>query len=153
MFKNTKTKESPAKFNTFIPSTNSSSHNSLVGGTVIEGTVRSESDIRIDGTIKGKLHCKAKVIIGPGGVVEGEVTCANSVIEGKFDGKLNVSGLLHVKETALVEGEIITNKLIVQEGATFNVNCKMIDASANGKVTSGKAAKSIVQQAAKSTNS
>ncbi|NJL74160.1 MAG: polymer-forming cytoskeletal protein [Saprospiraceae bacterium] len=45
----------------------SSSHalNSLVHGTRVEGTISSDSDIRIDGAIKGKLTCKAKVIIGP----------------------------------------------------------------------------------------
>lgn len=104
-----------------------SSHslNSLVKGTVVEGTVKSESDIRIDGTIKGKLFCDAKVIIGPSGYVEGEIRCENAVIEGKFEGNLQVSELLNIRETANISGEVRTNKLIVQSGATFNVACSM----------------------------
>ena len=60
--------------------------NSIVEGTNIEGTVNANSDIRVDGAIKGKLFCDAKVIIGPTGKVDGEIRCENAVIEGKFEG-------------------------------------------------------------------
>jgi cytoskeletal protein CcmA (bactofilin family) len=120
-------------------SSSSASHalNSLVQGTVVEGTVTSESDIRIDGTIKGRLFCKAKVIIGPTGEVEGEVRCENAVIEGRFQGTLEVKGLLNVKEKAQISGEVSTNKLIVESGATFNVTCSM-----GGKLTTSTPAAS-----------
>ena len=49
------------------PSASGHSLNSLVIGTSIDGTITSESDIRVDGKIKGKLECKSKVIIGPSG--------------------------------------------------------------------------------------
>lgn len=99
--------------------------NSLVQGTLVEGTVTSESDIRIDGAIKGKLICNAKVIIGPAGSIEGEIKCKNAVIEGKFQGTLEVAELLNIRENANVSGDVRTNKLIVQSGAVFSVNCTM----------------------------
>lgn len=109
--------------------------NALVKGTVIEGTVRCDSDLRVDGTIKGKLSCTSKVIIGPTGAVEGEIRCQNAVIEGRFKGNLHVSELLNVRETAEVDGDVITNKLVVQSGAKFNVACKMESGgTANGTV-------------------
>ncbi len=107
--------------------------NALVKGTLVEGTVRCDSDLRVDGTIKGKLICKSKVIIGPTGVVEGEIECQNAVIEGRFKGILTVSELLNVRETAEVDGEIATNKLLVQSGARFNVSCKMEVGKTNGQ--------------------
>lgn len=107
--------------------------NALVKGTSVEGTVRCESDIRIDGTIKGKLLCSAKVIIGPTGAVEGEIHCQNAVVEGRIRGVVTVKELLNVREAADVDGDISTGKLIVQSGAKFNVACKMDQgASANG---------------------
>jgi len=109
--------------------------NALVKGTVIEGTVRCDNDLRVDGTIKGKLSCQSKVIIGPTGVVEGEIRCQNAVIEGRFKGNMYVTELLNVRETAEVEGEITTNKLIVQSGSKFNVACKMeVGGTSNGTV-------------------
>ena len=109
-----------------MPSSTASSLNSLVKGTKVEGTVTSESDIRVDGTIIGTLTCKAKVIIGPSGVIEGDVKCENAVIEGRFEGNISVGELLHIKESAQIHGEVVTSKLQVQSGAVFNVtSCKM----------------------------
>lgn len=107
------------------PSTSNGGLNSLVHGTEIEGTIKSNSDIRVDGKINGKLMCNAKVIIGPTGIVTGEVNCQNAVIEGAFEGNLNVSELLNIRETAKINGEVNTNKLIIQSGAVFNVSCVM----------------------------
>jgi cytoskeletal protein CcmA (bactofilin family) len=99
--------------------------NSLVRGTVTEGNVIAESDIRVDGIIKGNLKCAARVIIGPSGFVDGEINCQNAMIEGKFNGILRVVELLNVKETADITGDVTTGKLTISAGAVFNVTCKM----------------------------
>jgi len=124
MFGNKKD-EGKTKNTGLITPSGSNSLNSLVKGTTIEGTVRSESDIRIDGTIKGKLFCEAKIIIGPTGKVEGEINCSNAVIEGGFDGTIQVKDTLLIKEKAIITGDVTTDKLIVSSGAVFNVNCNM----------------------------
>jgi len=118
---------------TSAPSSSSNSLNSLVKGTKIEGTVTSENDIRIDGIIEGTLTCKAKVIIGPTGVVKGDVKCENAVIEGRLEGNLSVAQLLSVKESAQVHGDVVTNKLSVQPGAMFNVTSCRMGADRNNK--------------------
>ena len=107
-----------------IPS-NDNALNSLVRGTKVEGSVTAESDIRIDGIIKGTLTCSAKVIIGPSGLIDGEVKCQNAMIEGKFFGILMVADLLTVKETAEIVGDVTTAKLSVAPGALFDVTCTM----------------------------
>ncbi len=126
MFGNNKAADE-AKKNNGTPTIGSSSNtlNALAKGTTIEGNLRCDNDLRVDGAIKGKLICKAKVIIGPTGAVEGEIQCQNAVIEGRFKGILQVTELLNVRETAEIDGEITTNKLLVQSGAKFNVACKM----------------------------
>ena len=129
MFGNNKdTKKPPIAV---IPTSNA--HNSLVKGTVIEGTIQSQSDIRIDGFIKGTIRCKAKVVIGPSGVVEGVITCANAVIEGTLDGQITVAETLKLEKTAKVAAELTTNKFIVAPGAIFNGTCRMGQAAANAK--------------------
>jgi cytoskeletal protein CcmA (bactofilin family) len=103
----------------------SGSTNSLVAGTNIEGTINAGSDIRIDGSLKGTLICNGRVIIGPEGKVDGEINCQNAVIEGSFQGKINVKELLNVRESANIQGDVITGKLLVQPGAIYNVHCSM----------------------------
>lgn len=103
----------------------SASVNTLVQGTKVVGDIEADNDIRIDGTLDGHLRCTAKVIIGSTGAIKGEVSCANAIIEGRFEGKLRVNEVLNVKETAHVVGDIKTDKLIVHSGAVFNVTCAM----------------------------
>lgn len=107
-----------------------SSVNTLVQGTKVEGNIIAENDIRIDGTLDGNLICHAKVIIGTTGQINGDVQCANAIIEGTFKGNLIVKEMLSVKETAVVNGDVKTDKLMVHSGAVFNVLCTMGTAEA-----------------------
>lgn len=91
--------------------------NSLVKDTHVEGTIRTASDFRIEGTLVGSLDCQAKLIIGGSGNVNGEVSCKTAMIEGVFEGNLRVSDLLEVRETARVSGEIAYGKLKIDAGA------------------------------------
>ena len=99
--------------------------NSLVGGTKVKGEIYAENDIRIDGTVSGKIECRGKLILGPKGEIDGEIICENAVIDGKFKGKLKVNDLLVVRETAVIDGDVFTDQLNVESGAVFNVNCVM----------------------------
>jgi cytoskeletal protein CcmA (bactofilin family) len=99
--------------------------NSIVEGTSINGNIVAPNDIRIDGVLVGKLDCKGRVIIGPQGKIEGDINCINAIIEGTFSGNINVKELLTVKETGVISGDIVTDKLMVQTGAIFNVTCSM----------------------------
>lgn len=107
------------------PSSSSKLINSLVLETNVEGTIRTNNDIRIDGSITGTLICQGKVIIGTNGNVDGEIQCQNAVIEGHFKGNIEVSELMIVQESAKVEGDVVTDKLQVEPGAMFNVKCTM----------------------------
>ena len=111
-------------------STSTNGLNALVKGTKMEGNVNADNDFRVDGEIIGNLNCKGKVIIGTTGKLVGEIRCENAIIEGDFQGKLFVSDVLTVRETAILNGDITTGKLTVQSGAIFNVVCKMGGAKA-----------------------
>lgn len=99
--------------------------NRIVEGTSIEGDIRSDSNIRIDGRLKGTIHTKGRLVIGATGSIEGEITCENADIEGIFVGKISVNQLLSLKATAKLTGDIITSKLAIEPGAIFSGACSM----------------------------
>lgn len=99
--------------------------NLLASGTLYEGKIQTENDIRIDGQFKGQLVCKARLIIGPSGVFDGDCQCMNAVVEGTFQGRMKIIETLEVRENGKVRGEIQTKKLIVHSGAVFDVQCDM----------------------------
>lgn len=94
-------------------------------GTSLQGEIRTDSNLRIDGKVKGTINAKGKVIIGQTGVVEGEVVCQTSEIEGSLDGKITCSDILSLKATAKLSGDILTKKLAIEPGASFSGNCSM----------------------------
>jgi cytoskeletal protein CcmA (bactofilin family) len=102
-----------------------SSQNIISNGTKIVGDLISEGDLRIDGTIEGNLKTPGKVVVGKSGVVKGTLNGTDAHFEGKFSGKLSLSGTLTLKSSAHIEGEVVIGKLEVEPGATFNVTCVM----------------------------
>ena len=98
----------------------------LIGvGTTILGDITSSGDIRVDGTLKGSINTKGKVVVGSTGIVEGDVVCQNADISGELKAKISVSELLALKSTAKLDGDILTNKLAIEPGATFSGSCSM----------------------------
>jgi cytoskeletal protein CcmA (bactofilin family) len=110
-----------AKYN----ETDNSTINLISNGTDITGDIKSNGDIRIDGTLKGNLNTKGKVVIGPTGKVSGEVICKNSEVSGIVEGKINVGQLLNLKASSKILGDIATAKLSIEPGAIFTGFCKM----------------------------
>ncbi len=99
--------------------------NRIVEGTVIEGEIRSESSIRIDGKVLGATTTKGKLVVGVSGIIDGEVVCQNADIEGTVTGRIICTELLTLKSTAKITGDINTTKLAVEPGAVFNGQCNM----------------------------
>jgi cytoskeletal protein CcmA (bactofilin family) len=94
-------------------------------GTKITGDVNSNGDIRVDGSLNGKLITKGKVVIGETGQVKGEINCKNSDVEGSIEGKITVSQLLSLKTKARIHGDIVAAKLAIEPGCQFTGNCDM----------------------------
>jgi cytoskeletal protein CcmA (bactofilin family) len=128
--------------NTTIDST---SINLIGNGTQLVGDIRSNGDFRIDGTLKGTINVKGKLVVGPTGSVEGEIECQNADISGEIKGKINVTELLSLKATAKLHGDIITSKIAIEPDASFTGTCSMggvvknIQASSSNEPTRSEA--------------
>ncbi|MBC8173516.1 MAG: polymer-forming cytoskeletal protein [Chitinophagales bacterium] len=99
--------------------------NRINNGTIVEGQMDSDGDIRIEGMVRGTLRVKAKLALGQTGIIEGDVICKNADIEGRIIGDIEASELLTLKASSVVEGNIYTNKIVVEIGARFNGICNM----------------------------
>jgi cytoskeletal protein CcmA (bactofilin family) len=94
-------------------------------GTVLNGDITTEGDIRIDGQVYGNVTSKNKAVVGATGVIEGDIFCLNAYIDGKVNGNIEVGELLILSKTAHVTGDIKIKRLVVEEGAKFNGRCSM----------------------------
>ena len=63
--------------------------------------------------------------MGRDGIIEGDVVCSSADIAGVLKAKITVSQLLSLKATAKLNGDIVTNKLSIEPGASFTGSCSM----------------------------
>lgn len=103
----------------------SNSSNIIGKGTVINGNIETYGNLRIEGKIVGNIKTKSKAAIGHSSYIEGNILAQNAEVAGHITGTIEVSELLILKPSAIINGDIITNKMIVESGATFNGGCKM----------------------------
>lgn len=103
----------------------SNSSNIIGKGTVMEGNLETFGNIRVEGKVIGNIKTKSKVALGQSSELEGNILAQNAEVAGEVTGTVEVTELLLLKPSAIISGEIITNKLIVESGATFNGGCKM----------------------------
>jgi cytoskeletal protein CcmA (bactofilin family) len=99
--------------------------NRIVEGTTIKGDIISPADFRLDGHLIGNFQTDGKIVVGPAGSVTGNIICKNADIEGRFEGKIQVSELLNLKATSKIKGEVFCEKLSVEPGADFDATCNM----------------------------
>ena len=92
--------------------------------TVLEGCVKTEESIRLDGTLKGELYAAGTLVIGPSGKVEAEfVRVRDAVIGGEVTGRMEAKGCVKLEASAVFTGEISARSIIVEEGAIIKGKC------------------------------
>lgn len=96
-------------------------------GTTINGDMESDSDMRIDGNIIGNVYCKAKIVLGESGIIQGNLKAVNADLFGTVNGNVNAGDLLCLKSKSTVNGDINAKRLQIEPNATFNGQCKMTD--------------------------
>lgn len=105
---------------------NATGATTIIGaGTTIIGDMESKGDIRIDGTLKGNLVAKAKILVGTDGVVEGNMNGNYADIQGRVTGNIRTTDLLLLRGSAHIEGDIYAGKLQVEPTVSFNGKCHM----------------------------
>ncbi len=97
----------------------------IAAGTVIEGTVKFDHNVRLDGIIKGDVECTHKLVMGKQAKIEGTLKTQNMTVEGAFEGTLTVKELLQLASSAKVSGSISAGKLQVDPGAILDGDCQV----------------------------
>lgn len=97
----------------------------IAAGMTVHGNIESTGDVRIEGRLLGNLVCKARVVVGKKGRVEGSIDTVNATIAGEISGTMLVRDLLQLQDSARVHGEIVTLRMAVQDGAVFTGQIEM----------------------------
>jgi len=101
--------------------------NSIIGeGTTVRGDFDLNGLLRIDGVFYGKVRTNGKVLIGKNGTADCEIIAGTVVIGGKVRGEIIALERITLLSTGELIGNIITPRLIIEEGVIFDGNCEIV---------------------------
>lgn len=117
-----------------LPKINMDKVETIVGsGTKINGDIKAEGILRVEGNIEGNIECIKDLILAESGEIKAELKAENAIIAGKYNGNMDISGNLEIKETGKVIGDVNINGLIVEDGGILDGNCNMKNKAQNEK--------------------
>jgi cytoskeletal protein CcmA (bactofilin family) len=93
----------------------------LIGTSiVIKGELSCGEDLYIDGQVEGTIDPKGnRLTIGPHGRVRANVNASAVVVQGKLDGSIQASDRVDLKKSAVVTGDIATQRISIDDSACF----------------------------------
>lgn len=92
-----------------------------IGKTVsVKGEVSGNEDIYIDGQLEGSVRLPGNAVtVGPNGRVHANVEAKSVTIGGILDGNVQASERTELRKTAVVNGDVLTRRIAIEEGAYF----------------------------------
>jgi cytoskeletal protein CcmA (bactofilin family) len=100
--------------------------NALLGaGSVFEGKLHFEGQVRIDGTFTGEITTTDFLVIGEGAKVSATINCGSVEVKGDITGNISATESIVLRPTARVQADIYAPSLIVDKGAIFEGNSRM----------------------------
>jgi len=101
--------------------------------TRIDGTVRAEGRLRIDGVVYGAVQVGGLLEIAPGGRIEnGPVRARDVRVAGVILGDVDAEGTVEIWDGGCLEGDVRAGALDVDEGGRFLGHSGARDEAANG---------------------
>lgn len=99
----------------------------VIGASIhVDGTLRGEEDLLIEGTVKGTVELrKNSVTIGPTGEVTADVVAHTIFVDGSMDGNLVAAERVVIRKSARIKGSIAAPRVSLEDGAQFNGSIDM----------------------------
>jgi cytoskeletal protein CcmA (bactofilin family) len=83
------------------------------------GTLKSDGNIRIDGTVEGDIEILGNLIVGESGRVIATVKAQNVHVSGAVKGEITAIEQLEISPTGKIWGDIVTAALHIEPGGLF----------------------------------
>jgi len=108
----------------------------------IVGSIKSSSNIQIDGKLNGDLTCSGNALLGTSCSIKGNVNVNAVTVNGQVNGNITAKDKIDLKSSARVTGDIRAKRLTVEDGVSFIGKAEVTPSSA------GKIADASVQEIA-----
>jgi len=94
---------------------------SIIGpGMRITGDCDTEGAVRVEGVVQGNIRAGKSVVVGREGTVEGDIFTQDAVVSGTVKGSLRAESRLELQSSARIDGEVLAERMQLEEGAIIN---------------------------------
>ena len=127
-----------------------SADRAIIGRSItIRGDVTGDEDLMIQGRIEGSVQLgQHHVTVGPDGRVKANISGRSVTVEGEVVGDLHGDEQVALRPTARVEGDIVSPRVVLDDGASFRGS---IDMSSQSRTGAARSESSKADTAPKST--
>ena len=92
-----------------------SKHNLMIGeGVTINGNIKSDNEVIIQGSVEGDIQCNS-ITIDNSGNLKGKIKAENMTVKGKVEGEININNLLEIKSKGNASGKIFYGGIQIDE--------------------------------------
>jgi len=93
---------------------------------VIKGELNGSEDLTIEGHVEGRIELKDHVLtIGPNGKIKAQVFAKAVIVLGEVNGNVTASEKVDIRDGGSVDGDIISPRVAIAEGAHFRGSVDM----------------------------
>jgi cytoskeletal protein CcmA (bactofilin family) len=93
---------------------------------VIKGELSGSEDLTIEGHVEGRIELRENVLtIGPNGKIRAEVFAKAVIVLGEVTGNVTASEKCDIRDNGSVDGDIISPRVAIAEGAHFRGSVDM----------------------------
>lgn len=109
---------------------------SLGSDAEVTGKLSFVSATRVEGKLKGEVRAADLLVVGPQAVVHATVRAEKLVVLGEVRGEVLGAARVEVCAGGKLYGDVETQSLVIQEGATFEGRSRMNGQAAVAATTS-----------------
>ena len=87
---------------------------------LVKGELSGSEDLYLDGEVEGSIELKDhSLVVGPHGRVRAHINAKDVVVHGKVDGNIKGTERVELKKSAVLVGDIFTQRIVIEDGAFF----------------------------------
>jgi cytoskeletal protein CcmA (bactofilin family) len=87
---------------------------------LIKGELSGSEDLYLDGEVEGTIELQRNALtVGPNGRIRAHINAREVIVHGKVDGNIRATDRVELKRTAVLVGDITTQRIVIEDGAFF----------------------------------
>jgi cytoskeletal protein CcmA (bactofilin family) len=103
-------------------------------GTKVTGKLLFDGTTTIEGEVEGEVIVRGDFIVGEKATITGKITATSVLIRGKVTAEIQADKEIEIQPPGVLTGDIITQSLVIRDGAFFDGNCSMKKEQKEGKI-------------------